>query len=138
MARLALVAMLLLALLPTLGRLAAGTQSASGAAGAGWAAMCTAAGLREVPLASPAGQATFGQSLLAGADHGFPHDIIHQHDGPDCAYCPLLASLTVLALVLSLLLPLRLQAPGFPAWWTPRRKTFHPCGLGSRGPPIAP
>jgi hypothetical protein len=59
-------------------------------------------------------------------------------DPDDCAYCPLLASLAVLVFVLLILSP---QHP--PAWTdarqsrAPRMAARYPCGLGSRGPPLA-
>jgi hypothetical protein len=119
MASLALVAMLLLACLPTLGRLAA--PSADGDGSSVWAALCTMTGLKyvEVPNADPAPP---------------PHKPLH---GEDCAYCPLLTAVAVFALWLALAWP-RLSAPArshpLPA---PRPRSFHPCGLGSRGPPVA-
>lgn len=119
MARLALFAMLLLACLPTLGRLV-GT-SGEGSAGSVWAALCTMTGLKyvEVPAGDPAPQ---------------PHKPIH---GEDCAYCPLLMAMAVFALWLALAWPQRRDAPRS-AWRpAPQRSRFHPCGLGSRGPPLA-
>lgn len=119
MASLALVAMLLLACLPTLGRLAA--PSADGDGSSVWAALCTMTGLKyvEVPNADPAPQ---------------PHKPLH---GEDCAYCPLLTAVAVFSLWLALTWP-RLSAASrshpLPA---PRSRSFHPCGLGSRGPPLA-
>lgn len=120
MARLALVAMLLLALVPTFGRLAAGTSSPPEA---GWAALCTMTGLKYVAL---------------GAEEGAPAQPkpvggIDEH----CAYCPLLTAMAVFALWLALAWP-RLHCEQRPAWRSaPLRSRFHPCGLGSRGPPLA-
>jgi hypothetical protein len=127
MARLALVAMLLLAALPTVGRLA---QPAADGMRAGLEAMCTSAGLRLVdPMA------------VLHADHhaggGAPDTPAHPHEGPDCAYCPLLASLAValacLAVALCDGLPRALAAARRAS---PQRSRWHPCGLGSRGPPL--
>jgi len=119
MARLALFAMLLLACLPTLGRLA-GT-SGEGSAGSVWAALCTMTGLKYVEV--PAGD-------LAPQ----PHKPIH---GEDCAYCPLLTAMAVFALWLALAWPQRRNAPHSATRSAPSRSRFHPCGLGSRGPPLA-
>lgn len=124
MARLALAAMLLLAVLPTAGRLA---QPAAQGMRAGLEAMCTSAGLR---LADPA-------ALLHAAHRGdgAPDAPVHPHQDADCAYCPLLASLAV-ALFLAIALrdaPAR-AAPAAPRASPPRSRS-HPCGLGSRGPP---
>lgn len=119
MARLALAAMLLLALLPTFGRLAAGASSSPES---GWAALCTMTGLKIVAL-DTAG--TPAQPKPAGG--------IDEH----CAYCPLLTAMAVFALWLALAWPQRRRDPrsrSLPAPWGDR---FHPCGLGSRGPPLA-
>ena len=91
MARLALVAILLLATLPTLGRLAPhGTRAAQD----GWAALCTATGLKYVELP--------GLDANGDQDTGAP---AHPdgHGEPDCAYCPLLASLLTAVCLLALL-----------------------------------
>ena len=87
---LALVAISLLALLPTFGRLA---QIRQGATADAWTQMCTVAGLKLVKL--PAG--TTGQSD--------PPSSAIDRACMDCSYCPLLSTLTaaVVALVLSLL-----------------------------------
>ncbi len=125
MARLALVAMLLLAVLPTVGRLA---QPPAAGMRAGLEAMCTSAGLRLVdPTTMP----------HAGHHGGGGPDVpAHPHEGPDCAYCPLLASLAValacLAVALCDGLP---RAPAAMRRVSPPRSRWHPCGLGSRGPP---
>lgn len=117
MARLALVAMLLLACLPTLGRLATPSDQGSSV----WAALCTMTGLKyvEVPASDPAPQ---------------PHKPLH---GEDCAYCPLLTAVAVFALWLALGWPTLVTVPIASRALAPRRKNPHPCGLGSRGPPLA-
>lgn len=118
MARLALFAMLLLACVPTLGRLASSSDGEGG--GSVWAALCTMTGLKyvEVPAGDPVPQ---------------PRKTM----GEDCAYCPLLTAVAVFALWLALAWP-RLSAPARSrAPSAPRRPAFHPCGLGSRGPPLA-
>ncbi len=121
---LALAAILLLALLPTFGRLA---QAGHGIAGDAWTQMCTVAGMKlvKLPLAADTPNAADAPAPLPAAG-----DM-----GADCAYCPLLGTLTaaVVALVLALLafapvaLPVRRGAPA--------RARQHPSGLGSRGPP---
>ena len=123
MTLLALVAMLLLLSLPTLGRVI--STSASDAQGA-WAQMCTMAGLKLVKLA-PASDAS---SLDAPAPK-------HVVPGEDCAYCPVLAGLALL-LVWTLFASPLLVRRVLPPWrQTPLRAFAHPSGLGSRGPPIA-
>lgn len=125
MQRLALLAMLLLALLPTAGRL---LQPVAQDMPGGLGAICTTAGLKYVDLA------LFG---AADTQHGDAHDrSAHGHDGFDCEYCPLLASLVVAVLWLALL-GLHAAARSMPAMWracVPR--WFLPYGLGSRGPPL--
>ena len=125
MARLALVAMLMLALLPTLGRLA---PQGARAAQDGWAALCTATGLKYVDLSLH--HATRGDD---GATPGQPHG----HGDPDCAYCPLLVSLLVAACVFLLLRECCIRGAIVVGHVAPARRSFHPCGLGSRGPPLA-
>jgi hypothetical protein len=125
MARLAFVAVLLLSLVPTLGRLAqAGT---AGSAAPSWAAMCTARGLESVLLLPGAHAAT---------THGTGEAPAMPHGGGDCDYCPLLAAAIPVA-VAPLSVPPAV-APS-PALCTPRPSIAHaephPCGLGSRGPP---
>ena len=58
------------------------------------------------------------------------------HDGPDCAYCPLLVSLLVAAVWMSLLRACGIRGPIIATAFAPARKLFHPNGLGSRGPPL--
>ena len=119
MTLLALAAILLLALLPTLGRLA---QAGQGAAAGAWTQLCTMSGMKLVKLPT----FSIGQPAAPAPDHG----------GSDCDYCPLLSMLTlaVAALVLSLLG----FAPVTPALRRirPPRIRLHPSGLGSRGPPV--
>lgn len=110
--------MLLLACLPTLGRLA--SSSDDGAAGSVLAALCTMTGLKyvEVPLGDPAPQ---------------PRKAM----GEDCAYCPLLTAVAVFALWLALAWPSPVAAPRAERTSASHRKNPYPCGLGSRGPPLA-
>lgn len=118
--RLALLAALLIAVMPTISRIAA---SAAHGDGAGWAELCTTGGLKLVH---------------AGADgkpDGAPLRI--SADG-DCAYCPLATSLIVPALLLALLPapPPPALPDGTSAAW--RIGNAHPGTLGSRGPPALP
>lgn len=137
MAALALFAILALVLLPTSGRLAG--QDRGGPASS------------EFPAAGIAGHAH---------DPGPGHEAVHGHaagppdaggpgeapDSPrpapheghaDCAYCPLLASVLLVAV------PRLPQATGrqHDSWHPPLRTArlgyLHPCGLGSRGPPVS-
>ena len=121
MARLALVAVLLLALVPTLGRLAQAREAGFTAARS-WAALCTARGMEPV--------------LLPGGAHGNGEAPASPHGAGDCDYCPLLPT-TLPVVVAPLSVPPAL-APS-PALCTshalPTREEPHPCGLGSRGPP---
>ncbi|MBE2210810.1 MAG: DUF2946 family protein [Xanthomonadaceae bacterium] len=55
---------------------------------------------------------------------------------PDCDYCPLLAALVSVALLLLALLRLDVARLGWVAISICRLR-WHPCGLGSRGPPLA-
>lgn len=159
MARLALVAALLLAAVPTLGRLAPQLMQVAHGAQAQLVALCTAEGLRYVELATPhvgahravdhhaasqhadAAHATAGPHAAAAHHHselpGAPPEAPHGHGAPDCAYCPLLLSLLVAGAGLLRLRTAAARAlpPAWPAS-TPRAFT-HPCGLGSRGPPRA-
>ena len=118
MSRLALIAALLLLLAPTTGRLLSSPAQSNGV----WAQLCTMSGLQLVKL--PPGAVDPDPSRPAGSSM-------------DCEYCPLLLAAT--ALVLSLLLVLRQPSERLvPAQRTPpRHDRGHPCGLGSRGPPIA-
>lgn len=144
MQRLALVAMLLLSCLPTLGRLA-GTPAvpgASAAAGGVWAQICTIAGLKLVKIApGDAAPLAFDRTALdqhASGELGAPPPAHGDgmSPGQDCGYCPLLASLLAVLLWAMLALPqpvhrARNRACPVPCW-----KFRHPSGLGSRGPPL--
>ncbi len=116
----ALLAVLLLATLPTLGRLHAAPTSGTHTARV---ALCTVEGLRSVQLG-------------LAPSHDTPAPVAperHQHD--DCAYCPLLAGLAQLSVapVLQLLAP--------DAGTQPRVQpatdiaAIADTGLGARGPP---
>jgi hypothetical protein len=129
MTRLALVAVLLLATLPTFGRLlATDTHTATSA----WAALCTASGLQHVELAGIAPSV-----VAASHDAGTGLPAPGGHSDRDCAYCPLLAGLALVVACMALALT---HGPGFGlcTWHhVLARKPPHPCGLGSRGPPFA-
>ncbi len=126
MSLLALAAMLLLLLMPTVGRLLAG---ASGARDGGvWTQMCTMAGLKLVKVSA------------ADANPVSPITPKPGGDGPmqDCAYCPVLASLVALALCVAFAFAVSTRSRQAPPRRTPLPWTrWHPCGLGSRGPPLA-
>jgi hypothetical protein len=116
MSRLALFAMLLLALAPSVSRLLA-VQSDSAS---GWTEVCSVQGLKWLKLPQdPSG------------DHGTPG-----HDSGDCAYCPLSRSLD--NAVATIALPIAPHAlaisPGMAPRAAPSRWSY-PSGLGSRGPP---
>lgn len=119
MSRLALVAVLLLLLLPTTGRVLGAASQADGA----WAQMCTMAGLQLVKI--PLVDADAGPARPAG-------------DMPmDCDYCPLLSVLTALVLWVVLAFPQLAAKLAAVLAAPPRYGRGHPSGLGSRGPPIA-
>ena len=80
MARMALVAVLLLALVPTLGRLA---EQRTEGVGAYWAAICTMTGLKYVDLS---------QGGIADQSPVPKPSQPDSHPGMDCDYCPLLAA----------------------------------------------
>ncbi len=140
MACVALMAMLLLTLLPSVGRLvsrplnqlqgaSAYALAARGAVEPAWGAMCTSRGLVYDPVVA-AQEASGFELVPEGSDP--PSPTPYQH--PDCDYCTLSASAAVPAamFVSSSALPasrtpciLRSQIP---AW-------IYPLGLGSRGPP---
>ena len=123
MARLALAAILLLALLPTLGRLVeAGGQRLPPAL----IAMCTSAGLSLFTADSlPPGETSPAAGMPAGT-----------MAADDCPYCPLLAKIAPLLLAILGLFAL-------PTPWRPNvreargRRRAHVHGmLGARGPPL--
>ena len=122
-ARLALLAALLLAVVPTLGRLLTPASVADMAPAAH--AMHDMAGMRHA-------MAEDGALAHRPSAPAPPH----QHD-VDCPYCPLLA--TVLSTPFHMLV---LAAPALPAHETPRFRDPHVSALllgnlGSRGPPPA-
>lgn len=116
--RLALLAVLLLALAPSVSRvLSGGTPQVL----AGWSQLCTSMGLKSLP--SEARSLPGQPALPAGGDY--------------CDYCPLAASLPLLALFLAFVLPaLNRGIAAVPA--APRlRLPGNFRGLGGQGPPLA-
>lgn len=132
LAHLALIAMLLMALLPTIGRLVqAQAQPQPDGIGAYWTAMCTSTGMA---MSNPVAVS----SAHALSSHDMPAPTPSRgHFGMDCDYCPLLAGLVVLAVCMLLALVQLALAPRPPRAATAVFATPHPCGLGSRGPPLA-
>ncbi|UNK42117.1 DUF2946 family protein [Luteimonas sp. S4-F44] len=119
---LSLTAMLLLALLPSVGRLAATHHEAPRTI---LVELCTTGSEKLVSMVDPF--ALLDTPPAAPMDHG---------DMPDCAYCPLLATTLIAVLWLAWSLAPHIASP-LPVLRTPRVLTRHPCGLGSRGPPLA-
>lgn len=115
---LALLAALLLALLPTFGRL----HQASVISSSDVVALCTASGFEYVDIQKDDGKPH--PAYPSGVSHG------------DCEYCPLLASLNLPAVASGWRDEgFRILAP------LPNPKSHatlfkHPTGLGSRGPPL--
>jgi hypothetical protein len=117
MTRLALLAMLLLALAPSVSKLLAAPSISA----EGWTQLCSLQGLKWVKV---------------------PQDAAHGHELPghgsgDCAYCPLVGGLD--SAVALLILPAAPQGAAFryasSARMAPSR-WIYPSGLGSRGPPL--
>lgn len=116
--------MLLLATLPTIGRL---VQSNPGMQRT-LAAICTVQGMKFIDLGA--------RSDLASPAKPMPDPVPHR--GMDCDYCPILsATLAAVAIVLLLPSPIRRTVPPIARQSLPNLRFLHPCGLGSRGPPLA-
>jgi hypothetical protein len=121
MARMALFAVLLLALVPTLGRLAQ-ARDAGFAPAPSWAMLCTARGMESM--------------LLPGGAHGRGEAPASPHGAGDCDYCPLLATALPVAVAPLSVPPAAAPSPALcTSLAPPARGEPHPCGLGSRGPP---
>ncbi len=132
---LALLAALLLALVPTLGRLtqASATPHAASPAQEALAALCTMEGMKQVALPVLA-----AASAHAHMPHDAPAPMPHHPQGDagqDCDYCPLLASLVALAAIALGLWPRPDSSISITARPAIRVAHRHPSGLGSRGPP---
>ncbi|MBP6748566.1 MAG: hypothetical protein KA144_02920 [Xanthomonadaceae bacterium] len=119
-AALAVAAVWLLVAMPTLGRWA-GAAGGAHRANDGWVAVCTATGLRYLPVS-------------AFSDGDLPPTPVPGPD-EDCSYCPLLSVMVPAAIPA---LPTTKTKPIGPPHHSPADATIetpHPCGLGSRGPP---
>lgn len=134
---LALLAMLLLSAVPTLGRLA-GTQATASPTTLPQA-MCTSTGLAMVGVGKamammPGMAMPLALSTLAhGADPEMP---AHPAD-MDCDYCPLLACVVFVAVFVVLLAAIPSGGQPLASRRAAAFVTFaYPCGLGSRGPPL--
>lgn len=121
MARLALIAVLLMALAPAMSRWMAGSSTQLLP---GLVELCTVDGLKLVDVAGLGGDV----AKLPGTGH-FGMDA-------DCGYCPLLAGTALLLLVLAVLFPHALAALVPVALTLPSRPSSLFPGLGSRGPPL--
>lgn len=120
MTRLALLAVLLLALAPSVSRVLA---SATPQVLAGWSELCTTMGLKTLPSeARSFGDASPVAPKMPGADA--------------CDYCPLAASLSLLLLAIALLPPVLQRHASFLHVAPRLRIDDNLRGLGSRGPPI--
>ncbi len=120
MARLALAAILLLSVMPSVSRW---LESATPRLPDAVLAMCTVDGLAMKPVS------LLAETGKAPAPSGTMPDAY-------CGYCPLLASLTPLLLAVVILLP-PLRRVLLPAWGQPALRAVPLLrGLGARGPPI--
>lgn len=119
-AALAVAAMWLLVAMPTLGRWAQAAGEAH-RANDGWVAVCTATGLRYLPVS------VFSDGDLPSMPVPGPDE--------DCSYCPLLSAMVPAS---TPALPTTSIKPIGPPYRSAVDATIqapHPCGLGSRGPP---
>ena len=130
MHRLALVAVLALALVPTVGRVA---KAGAGVDHGAMQHATTAAQVVVDPHAAHRGHHG-AHHAMAEAPPAAPAPMPHHGDG-DCEYCPLLQGLVTPAP--AAVAPLDAAPPAHVAQRnTPARIAFrHPNGLGSRGPP---
>lgn len=120
---LSLTAVLLLALLPSIGRIAHAQDTAPRMIAM---EMCTMGSDTLISIVDP-------HNLLDDAPRPAPSAHV---DMQDCGYCPLLATalLAVLWWAIARLLHIPHRARVAQAFRLVER---HPCGLGSRGPPLA-
>jgi hypothetical protein len=129
MVRLALAAMLLMALAPTISRTLASGADPNGPV-LRLLQMCTTAGLQVQSLASFLGDDVAG---FAGDEHPAPHP---HEPGDACGYCSLVTPLPLLLLLLCGLLALPPVAPLFRHRIVARRTLRNLRGLGAQGPPL--
>lgn len=121
MSRLALLAVLLVALAPSISRvLATGSTHVL----AGWSELCTTAGQQWVD------NSTSSSSLKQSPqpDGNLPM-------GADCDYCPLATALTLALLFIAMALPHARLHVATPSTSLPQRAGVNLRGLGSQGPP---
>ena len=129
MARLALAAMLLMALAPTISRSLATLPDANGAVLRALQ-MCTTAGLQTRLIAPLLGRDAAG---FGGDEHPAPHP---HEPGDACGYCSLVTPLPLLLLLLFGLLALPPVAPLFRRRTHAQRMLRNLRGLGAQGPPL--
>lgn len=122
MARLAFIAVLLMAFAPAVSRWA-GSDSLQFLSGL--TEICTTSGLKSLDVSGWGGD----KAKVPAPDHSGM--------GADCAYCTLLAGTALLLLSLVLLFPWRLKALVLVSAPLPFRSSSVFPGLGSRGPPLA-
>jgi len=119
MNRLALLAALLMLLVPTSNRLLGSHGLSDGV----WAQICTMAGIELVKVPSDGIDPTPSRPADGGS--------------MDCDYCPLLLATTALAICVLLVTPQPAARPLATFRALHPRRRGHPSGLGSRGPPLA-
>ncbi|MCL6713595.1 DUF2946 family protein [Pseudomonas sp. R2.Fl] len=122
MARLALLAALLLVLAPSISRVLAGR---GGDVLAGWVELCTPAGLKWVDTAAKAARGKAPAAPLSG----WPDD------GDACPQCPLAAALPPPPEAFDWASPPCPPAPARGFETSLARAAFRPAGAGCRGPP---
>lgn len=129
MARLAFVAVMLLASAPTISRWAVSDPSPAAPERVG---ICTASGLEYVAVSATA----MPGAAVAGEESPAPHRSPSGMD-PDCTYCPLLATTTLPPLARALR-PAPVLANLVPTLrLAPHKASARYPGHGSRGPPLA-
>jgi hypothetical protein len=128
-AQLALLAALLLAVVPTLGRLLAPTPAPSAAPMMHVQAMAHGMDGAMARTMGHAAHANPGHSHAPGGGHR------HEHDA-DCAYCPLLATTLVAPMQALAIASVPLPPAAPPRLARTRVPTRFHGSLGSRGPPI--
>ena len=129
MTRLALAAMLLMALAPTISRTLASGADPNGPVIRALQ-MCTSGGLQTQLIASFLGDDAVG---FGGDEHPAPHP---HEPGDACGYCSLVTPLPLLLLLLCGLLALLPVAPLFRHRIVARRSLRNLRGLGAQGPPL--